>query len=48
MEKEGATKGPRPDPDDPHHGGTMTKLRTLLRRLDAYTLETFNPPRSMR
>jgi len=26
----------------------MTKLKTLLRRLDAYTLETFNPPRSMR
>jgi len=26
----------------------MTKLKTLLRRLDAYTLEAFNPPRSMR
>jgi len=26
----------------------MTKLKRLLRRLDAYTLETYNPPRARR
>jgi hypothetical protein len=30
------------------HDGVMTTFKRLLRRIDAYTLEAFNPPRSRR
>lgn len=33
---------------NPTSGGTMTTIKQLLRRLDAFTLETFNPPHTRR
>jgi hypothetical protein len=33
---------------DPHQEACMTRLKQLIRRLDAFTLETFNPPHARR